>query len=427
MLRRSAIPLLFLLAATRLGALTLDEYAADKSIWQASREQTEGKLSRLRFVWTSADKDALRATSGGKILGLDAGETLVRFDVKSGLPLRLETSLYNRGDRGEISEKDFNALMAKASAAIDKASGVKAVSYRDDRQSAVRASGSVWDAPNATYKLEWSKNKEDGKRPEFLRLSIFPAGKGKELLRLASDSTAARNAIGEYKPADHLETTPTGDKWIKDVPMVDQGRKGYCAVASTERVMRLYGRTVDEHDIAQLANASGDGGTNPEKLFGAFKANQSKLRVRAQSLMDSDMGFYTALMTDYNGAARKNKKPLIPNARAAAEALHTGGLDPETLVVARKKNSSGVSGFERKIASAIDKGYPVLWGVTLGYVTETPALPQAKGGHMRLIIGYNAKAHTVIYSDSWGKGHERKTMPAGEAFAITSGMMTLVP
>ena len=46
---------------------------------------------------------------------------------------------------------------------------------------------------------------------------------------------------------------------------------------------------------------------------------------------------------------------------------------------------------------------------------------------MRLIIGYNAKNHTVIYSDSWGAGHERKTMAADNAYAITTGMMVLEP
>ena len=46
---------------------------------------------------------------------------------------------------------------------------------------------------------------------------------------------------------------------------------------------------------------------------------------------------------------------------------------------------------------------------------------------MRLIIGYNAKNHTIIYSDSWGAGHERKVMPADTAFAITNGMLVLTP
>jgi hypothetical protein len=40
---------------------------------------------------------------------------------------------------------------------------------------------------------------------------------------------------------------------------------------------------------------------------------------------------------------------------------------------------------------------------------------------MRLIIGYNMKEQTIIYSDSWGAGHEKKTLPAAEAAAMTTG------
>ena len=34
-----------------------------------------------------------------------------------------------------------------------------------------------------------------------------------------------------------LKDAASGDVYIQDVPMVDQGQKGYCAVACTERVV----------------------------------------------------------------------------------------------------------------------------------------------------------------------------------------------
>ena len=44
---------------------------------------------------------------------------------------------------------------------------------------------------------------------------------------------------------------------------------------------------------------------------------------------------------------------------------------------------------------------------------------------MRLIIGYNAAANEILYSDSWVPGHELKRMRADRAFAITHDAFTL--
>ncbi|MFT5131040.1 MAG: hypothetical protein ACI8W8_004674 [Rhodothermales bacterium] len=46
---------------------------------------------------------------------------------------------------------------------------------------------------------------------------------------------------------------------------------------------------------------------------------------------------------------------------------------------------------------------------------------------MRLIIGYNAKANQLIYSDSWGTGHEFKRMSMEDAWAITTCVDLVAP
>ena len=62
----------------------------------------------------------------------------------------------------------------------------------------------------------------------------------------------------------------------------------------------------------------------------------------------------------------------------------------------------------------------------LGKVPET-GIPQDAGGHMRLIIGYNSKSEEILYSDSWGAGHELKRMAAADAWTITTGTMSIEP
>ena len=70
---------------------------------------------------------------------------------------------------------------------------------------------------------------------------------------------------------------------------------------------------------------------------------------------------------------------------------------------------------------------PVVWSVMLGLVQENPPLPQAFGGHMRLIIGYNQRERTILYTDSWGANHERKSMKLEDAILITTGLRTIAP
>lgn len=428
---RTALLALTLLATSHLGALTLDEFAGNKTLWTQSKDEVASSARPLRFVWVSQAKDTLRSDKGGSVFGLDAGETLIRFDAKSGHVHSIEASLFNRGDKGEISDADFKAKITRATEALDKISGTKASSIKDDKQSAVHTDSAVWAGPDATYRLDWNNIKKGSKRPEFLNLQILPAGKIAGIVKAAAERNADPSAT--FKAADHLESTADGDKWIKDVPMVDQGKKGYCAVATTERVLRFYGLPVDEHEIAELAGSSSEGGTSYAKLQKTFSSNdfKSKVRVRMKTLLDTDDAFFNSLVSDYNGVARKTKVTQLPNPKTNAHAFYSAfsfdKLDGETLLNGRKKNSSGVRKFESMVASAVDKSIPILWGVTLGIVPETPALPQAKGGHMRLIIGYNPKNHTIIYTDSWGAGHERKVMAADNAFAITNGMMELIP
>ena len=46
---------------------------------------------------------------------------------------------------------------------------------------------------------------------------------------------------------------------------------------------------------------------------------------------------------------------------------------------------------------------------------------------MRLVIGYNLKTDEIIYTDSWGPGHEFKRMSAANAYTATMHLITLKP
>jgi hypothetical protein len=86
------------------------------------------------------------------------------------------------------------------------------------------------------------------------------------------------------------------------------------------------------------------------------------------------------------------------------------------------------SQFEKVLRKSIDEGVPLLWGLTLGIYQEEPQISvQQGGGHMRLIIGYNDAKRQVIFSDSWGAGHEMKRMAMDDAYKASHGLFTMTP
>ena len=67
------------------------------------------------------------------------------------------------------------------------------------------------------------------------------------------------------------------------------------------------------------------------------------------------------------------------------------------------------------------------WSVQWGIVPEPKRLSQTRGGHLRLIIGFDEEKKTVIFSDSWGAEHTDKEMPMADAIAIPTGRQVMQP
>ena len=74
----------------------------------------------------------------------------------------------------------------------------------------------------------------------------------------------------------------------------------------------------------------------------------------------------------------------------------------------------------------VNQGIPLIWGVKFGVYPE-PNTKQELGYHIRLIIGYNDKKREILYSDTWGSGHELKRMPADWAWTISRCLMVMKP
>ena len=210
--------------------------------------------------------------------------------------------------------------------------------------------------------------------------------------------------------------------------MVDQGQKGYCVVASAERVLRYYGAEVDQHELAQIADSDGSKGTSPDAMFESMKKLTARFGVKTKSLYDWNVADFLKLLDEYNRATKRGK--LAPEISLSGPIIDVGKcfdqMNPAIYQEVRLKKTADFGKFQREIQRSIDEGIPLLWSVRLGFVPEKD-IPQASGGHMRLIIGYNTATKEIVYSDSWGMGHEQKRLPADEAWTITNGLYSLQP
>jgi hypothetical protein len=408
--------------------------AGSAATWKVTAGQFEQAVGRFRPEWLDAGRTQARIGNvsrreTGERPTITAGklpvyETVVNFT--GGVVHRVQISLYNRGDAGDISPDAFKTRIEAAKAAISSQAGNPGQD-RGKAAGAVLTKGWVWKTDATQYLLESSMKRLQGDdRPEFLRLVMVPtASQAKPALgsTTAAGKSVATATLSSLKA--NVKTAEGGDTYIDNVPMVDQGQKGYCVVATAERVMRYYGADVDQHEMAQMADSSSGGGTNPTKMTEALDRIDSKFKLRLKRILPWTERGYLDIIKDYNRAARSSKTRQISESEAYNVAGAYGEMDAETLKKARA-TAPAVEKFKKLVRTNIDAGVPLMWSVQLGLFKEGN-LPQSGGGHMRLIIGYNDTANEILFSDSWGAGHELKRMNGDEAWTITSGLYGMEP
>jgi hypothetical protein len=409
---------------------SIDEILLRPNVWDSTPQELEPELKTLRFEWTSANQDVARSSLAGLAFQKHSlNEVILSFC--SGKLVAARLVYYNRGDAGPLREDQFEELLGGITADLSALTGRQPAARGRDSGSAVKAQGRISDTGQTRYLLEWSVTKGSQLRgipfrAEFIRLIVGPGIAAPAAIGAAS--VTSRDLVKGFVGRDHVERLAGGDVRVKDVPMVDQGDKGYCVVASVERVLRYYGASVDQHELAQIANSDATAGTSMDAMLASLKRLTARLGVKVRSLYEWNVRDFLKMLEDYNRATRRGK--LAPEIKLSGRMINVDScfsqMSPEVLKEARIKSSADFGRFKRDIQRGIDEGIPLLWSVRLGLVGEKE-MPQVSGGHMRIILGYNTTTNEILYSDSWGLGHEEKRMPIDDAWTITIGLSSLQP
>ncbi len=421
-----AIPLM--VAACDLGK----EFSTPEA-WTRPAAEFVAAHSDDGFKFASQKRDIANCMERGACTwhGLEVWEARIYYGDSGAT--RVEMSLYNRGDATQSDTLNAAKLKSLLDDIAGKAQpGGKIGSNPEHKK--LDNDGFLfskrWNRSEGDVELAWGVNSLKAKEQtaEFVRVTMHAKGAAKQ----RSSTRLGTGVVSKAKARANVRKNAEGDVWIDGVPMVDQGKKGYCAAATSERVLRYYGFAIDEHEIAQAAGTTAQGGTSVDEMKEAVRNVGSKCRLGFNDIvsMTGSLKNIEKDIEQYNRFAKKEGARTI-----ATRDLMRGGafsvpdmrkaMKPEIVLKMRMKDSR-YRKFLSGVKSQVDQGMPVFWGVTLGMFPE-PDIPQANGGHMRLIIGYNAKKHEVLYSDSWGAGHELKRMPEDKAFAITHDAFFLRP
>ena len=459
-------------SSTNAPAVTLDAWLVSPTLWQTAPDQVPNGRA-LGLHWVSNAHDAARTAKASLSLrGLPVAEMIIRFSPAVGngptaapasspgvapapavaaqangktVVSGVQISVYNRGDAGDMEQRPFDALVEQSRTALNTLTGVAAVNRGVDNTSAVQSRGLVWTTAASRFLLEWSATPENIAqgavyRAEFIRLKITPAldqpKTALEQMRAASAPAAPASKTVTVRASElpaRVVKEADGGTLLPKIPMVDQGQKGYCVTAATERVLRYYGVETDQNELAQIANTSTTGGTSTTDMVAALKKLAGRFRVNVVTEQELTYNDFVREVNDYNRAVRSAPKtstaaPIDMRSDYLSYDTVLSQMNGEVLRDARTKfNPAYMTKFERDIQLHIDRGIPLLWSVYLGLLPEAKVSAQSHGGHMRLIIGYNAKTKEVYYSDTWGLGHELKKMPLADAWTITDGLFTLEP
>lgn len=277
--------------------------------------------------------------------------------------------------------KTLNAAMDADSAAITKAltEAIGAPSTQRFGEGNTRRVIKRWDWSGTSILL----SHEDG---EYVGIQVVPtefADAGGKSARM--NDTALRDQL-----RGSVVRGPNGDVYVADIPMVDQGPKGYCVPATFERAMRKMGISADMYLLAMVGESGMGGGTSVGKLMDAVRRQvyskgrrtkdesfkELKIRDIKRFIDDGVPIMWTMLaMDDYGKIARENTD----------ERQH---VDPEDM-----------ADWIARVAKQNDE------------FAKRPHADDGKRAHMCMIIGYNEKTQELAVSDSWGQSHALKWVP----------------
>ena len=143
---------------------------------------------------------------------------------------------------------------------------------------------------------------------EFINLKIVASGKAKSIRDMFKTRVTKLGNL-----TLNLQDDGAGGVYL-DIPMVDQGQKGYCVCATVERILKYYQSDVDQHILAQIMKTEQQG-TSLEVAMEALDGMRAKLRIKSNELIKNEafnkVQDFEKVTKKYNRLAKRQKRNTI--------------------------------------------------------------------------------------------------------------------
>lgn len=339
-------------------------FLQDENLWDDSAEDFIKRLGAKFEDTTLADGTLYTTYAKGKVLGADIEQ--LRFKEANKKVAQVDMVFFNKGDsidgkkwtpqaqrkmrtQWQTLEKTLNELAGKG----------KNGTWGFGR---VKNKAEIWTYENFVFSLEV-------KPKEFIILHITPVG----VTPTANEKTVVSD---EFDGKVNIKKNDNGDVYIANIPMIDQGPKGYCVPATIERILKYYNiPNIDMHKIATVCKTQVGGGTTLQSVMSDFKKVGNTFKLK---------------MTNLSGFSINSISTVVDKGIPICWAL----FSPDPYIKRMLENTD-------KRQSESD------FNAYCKFLKEQPKLPKKlDGAHLCLIIGYNKKSKELAVSNSWGERFE---------------------
>jgi len=198
---------------------------------------------------------------------------------------------------------------------------------------------------------------------------------------------------------DNIIKKANGDVIIGNIPMVDQGPKGYCVPATFERYLRYMQIPADMYILAMAGQTQVGGGTSLANIIDA---------------VDGYVGSQNRSMKEIGGEIKL---------RTVKKYVDEGLPSIWTMFSSRKYNSF----VNKRTTERLSVNDWEVWkDRSKNEARDIHLLKDFMSAHACMIIGYNNKTEEIAVSDSWGPSYAVRWVPVDQIEQVSQGSIYLI-
>lgn len=377
------------------------------SLWEEPADQVAARLG-LRPESATRNDASYRLYTGDDARVLGRRPYAISLNAVDGKPVALNFIFANKGDTVGQFERSGPGERRPPWAADILRDYRRAISEDERALDMVLAElfgAAVPERAGSGGKLQERSKRRDWRghavllvslRDEYVALRIVPSAE----LEAGGAAERVPSRVLREQLSGLVVRRPNGDVLVDDIPMVDQGPKGFCVPATMERMLRHLGIPADMYLLAMAANTQPGGGTTVRDVL------------------------YAVGLT-----ARKHGRRLVTlNGRTDASTVATwieAGIPVLWSINTSDVVNDWINEHTREREAVED------WGVWKEQLeSRRRAVKQitrgADDGHVCLITGFNRETGEIAISDSWGPGYEERWLTEDAAKSVSTGSLAVV-